>query len=212
MNCAATAVQKPESRGSSLDPTACGGQFLLMLFADYYAGLFREDIARVASALPSRHEHTPGETTLQPRSISRRNAVIRGWSPERRALFAASLFLTVLADQVCYTHFRPSYDRFRRLTMYPKWRGDCPGGCHAHIHPRVVFQAIGAREGRRGEMQELPFAAFPDDLFATMRLEVLDFVGTYLTGVDPEDFWRRCDAEMPLDFKTRYRASRRPTV
>src|SRR5690606_27668683 len=126
-------------------------------------------------ALPALHEHAPGQIALQPRTISLRNPVVRRWSVERRTLFAAGLFLTVLADQVCYTHFQASYSRFRELTMYPKWRGDCPGTCYYHIHPGAVFRAIGAHEGSLGRIEDLPFSAFPDDVIATMRHEVQVF-------------------------------------
>src|SRR5687768_12368270 len=109
-----------------------------MNLAEYYNGPFRADLGRGIEGRPPVHDHRPGEVTIQPRSISRENMVIRRWPEERRMLFASSLFLTVLSDQVCYTHYPNSYARFRELTRYPKWLGDCPGGCYNHIHPAVV--------------------------------------------------------------------------
>lgn len=172
-----------------------------MIFAEYYNELFREDVARVVTGLPARHDHGPDEVTIQPRSISGRNPVIRAWPDDRRALFACGLFLTVLADQVCYTHFRASYPTFRALTRYPKWRGDCPGGCYSHIHPGAVFYAIGAEEGRLPAWPAFPLSLLPGDLVATMQREIADFVGRFLPGVDQGAFWRHCDAEFPLGIR-----------
>ena len=183
-----------------------------MTFADYYNGRFRNDLATVIAAVPPAHEHASGEVTLQPRFLSRSNPVIHRWSEEQRMLFASALLLTVLADQVCYTHFHDVYGRFRELTAYPKWRGDCPGGCAYHIEPAVILRAIGAAEGRLATIDDLPLHAFPDDLFQTMRSEVADFFERHLPNVDGDDFWQRCDAEIPTHFKLLYLASRNGTV
>lgn len=179
-----------------------------MLFATYYHGLFREDLTLVAAAVPTTHEHDAGEVVFQPRTISRHNAVVRTWPEERRLLFAAGLFLTALVDQVCYTHFRDSYPRFRELTRYPKWRGDCPGGCFHNIHPIAVFRAIGARLGSLNDIRDLPFSALPDDLLSTGKEEVYEFMLRHLPEVAPDEFWRRCEAEIPAEFRMLYLFSR----
>lgn len=177
-----------------------------MTFRDYYNSSFRDDLRDVVRGLAPVHDH--GEFSLQPRSISVRNPTVRSWDEHRRMAFAVALFLTVLADQVCYTHFRSSYPQFRDLTQYPKWRGDCPGACHNHIHPGAVFRAIGSEEGRLGSISDLPFAEMPDEVLATMESEVTDFVRRYLPSVDAEDFWNRCDREVPLEFRFGYLRSR----
>src|SRR5688500_7663918 len=140
-----------------------------MLFADYYNKLFREDLAQVLDASPPAHAHEPDEVTIQPKTISEANLIVQSWAQDRRLLFAAGLFLTVLADQVCYTHFADSYPRFRSLTKYPKWRGDCPGGCLSHIHPGAVFRTVGRSRRPTGEKQVLPFELLPDDVISTME-------------------------------------------
>lgn len=179
-----------------------------MLFGDYYQGPFRSDLFRVIAGLAPIHDHFDG-TTLQPRIISRENAVVRSWSPERQYLFAAGLFLTVLADQVCYTHFQPQYEGFRRLTLYPKWRGDCPGACNYQIHPRHVFLTIGRRPSEHPSWEQLRYSLFPDDLLSTMESEVMSFVRSYIPDVSPEAFWQLCGAEIPPLFRILYVGSRR---
>src|SRR5687767_11977564 len=185
---------------------------MAMTFDEYYNGPFRGDLLRVIAALPSLHDHGAGEVVVQPRSVSRLNPVVRGWTSSQQMLFAASLFLTVLADQVCYTHFRSSYDRFREVTAYPKWKGDCPGGCRTNIDPAAIFAAMGRREGRSGSLADAPFAAVPNDLFETMRREVVSFVQNHLPEVDANAFWKACDREIHLDFRLLYHSSRTPSA
>ena len=177
-------------------------------FVDYYNGAFRGDLLAVLIARPSLHDHRAGETTIQPRTISRSNPIVRKWPDERRMVFATGLFLTVLADQVCFTHFQGAYRRFRDLTHYPKWRGDCPGGCASHAHPGLILERIGRREGERGSFADLPYSAAPGDLITGMEREARSFVEEHLAPVNADQFWARCDHEIPLDFRTRYLDSR----
>ena len=179
-----------------------------MQFLDYYRDSFRPDVHAVLSGLPSLHPHGSDELTIQPRTISLANPVVRRWGPEQRWAFASALYLTVLSDQVCYTHFGAAYPRFRELTQYPKWRGDCPGACWHHIHPINVFRSIGTEVGQHRDILDLPYKTLPDGLINGMETEVTDFVSRYLDAVDADDFWARCDAELPTGFRLLYMASR----
>jgi hypothetical protein len=178
-----------------------------MRLSEYYNQNFRQDLMDVLANAKSVHPHA--EVSLQPRTVSRENPTVARWPEERRLLFASALFLTVLVDQVCYTHFRDAYPTFRRLTQYPKWRGDCPGACGYHIHPEVIFRVVGQLPGPAADIEELALPLLPDDLFATMKNEIVDFVQNHLPGTDPEEFWGRCDAEIPIHFRLLYLASRR---
>lgn len=111
--------------------------------------------------------------------------------------FAAALFLSVLTDQVCFTHFKASYPEFRRLTQYPKWRGDCPGGCAWHLHPSLIFDAIGSRPGPLPRERSPRFDLLPPDVFSVFELETKDFVREYLPEVSATRFWERCVRELP---------------
>lgn len=181
-----------------------------MTFAEYYHNLFRRDLLRIVEALPPLHDHGSDEVTLQPRTLSRANPVVRGWSAPRRMLFASGLFLTLLADQVFYTYFRAAYPHFRSLTQYPKWRGDCPGGCWWHAHPETIWRAISAKEGRLlDSLDEVHYSLLPDDLLTTMRTEVEEFAKLHLREiVTPEAYWAQCEREISPAFRLQFIASR----
>ncbi|MCE9619191.1 MAG: hypothetical protein K8R92_04710 [Planctomycetes bacterium] len=179
-----------------------------MQFSEYYNHEFRADLAKAYAALPPMHEHSKGVAMIQPRMIGHDNPIVHAWPEERRLLFAASLFLTTLADQVCFTHFRDQYAAFSELTRYPKWCGDCPGACRYHIHPGAIFQIIATGNSRGKGIAKEHFALLPNDILSTMKQEVCDFVTKYLPGTDPVEFWNHCDAEIPLDFRLQYMTSR----
>lgn len=164
-------------------------------FTDYYHRDFRSDLVAVMSFPPPiDHPDDTAEGVLRPSSLTAQNPVIRRWALEHRSLFGVALFLTVLVDQVCYTHFASAYNEFRALTRYPKLKGDCPSTCGYHVHPRAIFHVLGRS----------PFALYPTtppiELHASipaMRREVEAFVTAYLPPVDPAEFWQRCEAEIP---------------
>lgn len=173
-----------------------------MSFSEYYNNSFRQDLQRVVTAMPPLHDHGDGEVTIQPRTLSIANPVIRGWREDRRILFAAALFLTILVDEVCYTYFQPAYPSFRALTLYPKLRGDCPGGCSWHAHPELIWHSIGTLEGqpyRRTE--DLPFQHLPGDFLNAMEEETRSFLAAHLTEIDPDVFWERCAREISPVFR-----------
>jgi hypothetical protein len=165
----------------------------IMTFREYYGEPFRSDLSAVVTSNPSPHSEAD-EVTIQPRTLSTENSVIRVWEPERLRLFATALYYTILVDQVCYTHFGSVYSQFKVLTRYPKFRGDCPGGCYGHIHPMNILKAIGSELGPAnnwsGQVILLVEAA------EVMHAEVRDFFRTYLRAVDGEHFWRKCVDEM----------------
>jgi hypothetical protein len=171
-----------------------------MNFADYYGLPFRRDITAVLGGLAPMHEHVAGEVVLQPRTLSSLNPAVRALSDERQALFACALFLTIVADQVCYTHFRSAYDRFRALTQYPKLKGDCPGGCSAHIHPSNAL-AVGSEPGRPQWSAPDIAARLPADVLLVMRAEVSSFISEHLPELNPGEFWEQVDREIPVDLR-----------
>lgn len=178
-----------------------------MLFVEYYGAPFRADLAAVVAGLPPMHEHDPYTIVLQPRTLSTKNPAVRALSEERRGLFACALFLTIVADQVCYTHFRPHYSGFLTLTRYPKLLGDCPGGCYTNIHPQNAF-AIGGRLGAR-DRSILKFQGLlPSDVLDVMRKEVQSFVTEHMPELGAEDFWAHVDREIPLELRLVVASSR----
>lgn len=172
-----------------------------MTFDEYYRERFRHDLAAILAAATRSHEH-PGDpegATLQPRSLSQENVAIRTLEGEVVVRFATALYFTVLVDEVMYTYYRAHYGTFEDLTRYPKFRGDCPGGCSSHIHPSNVLRAINQRPGSWShdtpeDLREVIREAIP-----VMRREVVEFFPVHLSLVDGVDVWRRCCAESPLD-------------
>lgn len=178
-----------------------------MQFSEYYGAHFRSDISAIVAGLAQIHEHDPGAIILQPLTLSSENPAVRALPEERRALFACALFLTIVADQVCYTYFPASYPRFAELTRYPKLKGDCPGGCYTNIHPRNAF-AIGGRPGARDRGILHYQRLLPPDVISVMRSEVLSFVDEYMPDLSSKAFWTLVDREIPLELRLAVAAGR----
>jgi len=109
--------------------------------------------------------------------------------------FAVALFLTVLTDMVCFTHFKTHYNKFRNLTRYPKFIGNCPGGCNYHYHPSDIFFAM--NKGRSATEQHLVFYDKFLGAIETMKEETINFFKEYLPEVNGDDFWGKCQKEFP---------------
>ena len=174
---------------------------------EYYGDPFREDLASVMASGRSSHLHDP-DPAIQPRTLSTETPVIRSWNAQQRGLFAAALFITVLSDQVCYTYFRDCYAAFRVLTMYPKLKGDCPGGCSTNIDPSSVFGATGRAPGAWPREDEVNYAALPVDLFAVLAIEIRSFFPARLAAIDPDQFLSHCETSIPSGFRLLHSASR----
>lgn len=173
-----------------------------MKLSTYYHSDFRGDLRDLIACAPIARSHTLGEITIQPRTLSTENPTVRAWAAERRTLFASSLFITIMADQVCYTYFRAQYPQFRALTRYPKLKGDCPGGCYTHIHSVNAFGAIGKQPGSfPGQDRDMRYELVPRDLLSVLKVEVSDFFARHLPTVSAEEFWLRCDQSIPFDLR-----------
>ncbi len=118
------------------------------------------------------------------------------WDEQRKSLFASALLLTVLVDQVCYTYFKEQYPQFRVLTMYPKFCGDCPGGCYSNQHPLNVLETIGKRPGYSHHYERLPDCPLAESFAAILDAEVNSFCETHMPLLDAKEFLKRCHAEL----------------
>ncbi len=177
-----------------------------MTFTDYYRRQFRGDIQRFMMSIPSEsrnHDHDKSVFTIQYERLTKDTQHLDVIEPENRAHFAIALFLSVLVDEVCYTHFKSIYPQFRNLTRYPKFIGNCPGGCHYHFHPRDIFAAINySRDGQNSARRpDVSVFALFDEASDVMKEEVFDFFTNHLPDVDPNTFWRRCVDEFPYRTK-----------
>jgi hypothetical protein len=107
-----------------------------------------------------------------------------------------ALFFTVLVDQVCYSHFRGVYEAFRRLTEYPKFKGDCPGACSYHLHPSRILSALNRPTGAPGRALPFEYAQLLGEGIPVMRREVEEFRRDHLPTLDAGALWDRCLAEV----------------
>ena len=170
-----------------------------MTFAAYYESTFRDDLASVLRSAPAPNHisEDAAEVVIQPRVLSRENETVRLWPIERRALFGVALFFTVLVDQACYTHFHGLYESFRRLTAYPKFKGDCPGGCYHHLHPSEIFSSLGRPPGLTDRALPPEYAQVLEEALPVMLHEVQEFSRDQLPALDGAALWDRCLAELP---------------
>lgn len=187
-----------------------------MTLDEYYNRQFRYDLTCFFDAIPenSKHHMFFSESfTIQYSNLARNSSYMRQIPVEKIAFFSYSLFITVLADQVCYSHFKEYYEPFRVLTQYPKFIGDCPGGCRYNLHSSGIFDAVNNERSylywrhhrtRNRNYIEVEKIDFDDDGFKMtaelMKKEVFDFFPKYIPALDVEAFWTCCLREMPLCF------------
>jgi hypothetical protein len=149
------------------------------------------------------HAYDKSIFTIQYETLTKDTPHLDVIAPDQRAHFAIALFLSILVDEVCYTHFKMQYAQFRSLTLYPKFIGNCPGGCHYHLHPGDIFAAINySRDGQNaGRRPDVTVYGLFDEASDVMKSEVFDFFTQHMTTVDPTEFWRRCVSEFPYRTK-----------
>ena len=119
----------------------------MMEFHRYYNNDFRSDLTSFLSTIPdsSRYHHnldTRSEVTIQLERLTSNHNHLNFLNKATRLNFAHALYWTILVDMVMYTHFRESYDAFRKLTNYPKLIGNCTHGCYHHYHPRNIYDEM----------------------------------------------------------------------
>ena len=124
------------------------------MFATYYRMKFRQDINQFFSNIPDQSRFHEDKQNKQVFSIQYERLTmdfdnLDFLNKDEREYFGVSLFFTVLTDMVCYTHFKQLYDNYRKFTLYPKFIGNCPGGCRYHYHPSDIFAAMNFSRTKR---------------------------------------------------------------
>ena len=178
-----------------------------MTFCEYYRQQFRPDIERFMLSIPvesRNHDYDKSVFTIQYERLTKDTTHLNVVALEQRAYFSIALFLSVLVDQVCYTHLRQHYSQFRALTLSPKFIGNCPGGCHYHFHPREIFAAVNySRDGKNNAQRpDIVVYNLFDEASDVMKKEIYDFFMNHMTTISPDDFWKRCVSEFP--YRTKY--------
>ena len=173
-------------------------------FEIYYKTGFSEDLNRFFSTIPDEsrfhHGYKPATLTIQFNRLTRDCDHLDFLSPENKVNFGIALFFTVLADMVCYSQFREYYEKFRGLTLYPKFIGNCMHACSYHFNPREILEAMNCSANRPISPRSSKWLDFREkfkEAIPTMEEEAVEFFEKYLIEIDGNEFWKRCKSEFP---------------
>ncbi len=178
-------------------------------FATYYKNRFRQDINQFFSTIPDQsrfHEDNQNKQTysIQYERLTRDFDHLNFLTKPEKEYFGVALFFTVLTDMVCYSHFRQYYEHFKQLTRYPKFIGNCPGGCHYHYHPSDIFAAMNYSRKNQLDILSSERLDFFDkfiEAIKTMKDETIDFINEHIKEIDSTQFWETCKREFPYRLK-----------
>ena len=175
-------------------------------FKTYYASKFRQDIGQFFSTIPDEsrfHEDTRNKQlfSIQYGRLTPNSTHLKFLKKEEKELFGIALFFTVLTDMVCFAHFKSNYSAFKALTRYPKFIGNCPGGCHYHYHPSDIFAAMNKDLDILSD-ERLNFYDKFNESIETMEIETVEFFENHLPAVNGNEFWDKCKKEFPYRLKT----------
>ncbi|PIV97007.1 MAG: hypothetical protein COZ16_02715 [Flavobacteriaceae bacterium CG_4_10_14_3_um_filter_31_253] len=170
-------------------------------FKTYYSSKFRQDINQFFSTIPddSRfHEDKDNKQifSIQHERLTPSKNHLDFLDKDEKEYFGVALFFTVLTDMVCYTYYKDKYEKFQRLTRYPKLIGNCLSWCHYHLHPRDIFYAM--NQGRKPSEPQLLFIDKFFDAIETMKIETIEFFNKHLSEINGEIFWENCQREFPF--------------
>lgn len=120
---------------------------ILNEFITYYNNQFKDDLEHFFALVPEQSKYHEDREEKKLLAIQyeyltpEKNSLyfLRGKS---KLYFCVALFHTILIDMAFYTHFRNSYEKFQKFTMYPKLIGNCLSWCHIHLHPYSIFRAV----------------------------------------------------------------------
>jgi hypothetical protein len=171
-------------------------------FQTYYKSKFRDDINRFFSTIPDEskfHDDINRKETfsIQYERLTPALKHLNFLEKEGKENFGVALFFTVLVDMVCFSHFKVSYAKFRNLTMYPKFIGNCRSGCLYHYHPNDIFLAM--NKGHTSALSHLFFKVKFIEAIEIMSIETINFFKEHLSEIDGELFWDKCKKEFPYN-------------
>jgi|GEM_PF-1481999 len=111
-----------------------------VIFEKYYKEQFPHDLRMIME----QHGHSHGEegTYISIQLLTKKN-ILQHVAEDHFVLFFSFLSLTILLDELMYTHFRDKYPSFRATTMYPKVEY---GITWCHVHPWRILRTPSGRE------------------------------------------------------------------
>lgn len=174
-------------------------------FGIYYRDKFQQDISLFFSSIPDQskfHEDNQSRQTfsIQYERLSRDFDHLNQLSKSDKEYFGVALFFTILTDMVCYSYFKDNYNNFKSLTHYPKFIGNCPGGCHFHYHPSDIFAAMNfsrLKPLKIDSPERLDFHEKFYEAIPIMENETKDFFSEKIREINGQKFWEKCTMNFP---------------
>jgi hypothetical protein len=171
-----------------------------MDFKTYYSSKFQEDLTVFFSTIPIEskfHEDKQNKLiySVQLERLTPSFNHLEFLEKETKEYFGVALFFVVLIDMVCFTHFKIHYKKFKVLTRYPKFIGNCPCVCNVHYHPIEIFLAL----NKAGSNQKTCLNFFDKlaEAIDTMHKETINFLTKHVPEIEGEMFWSKCKKEFP---------------
>ncbi len=169
-------------------------------FSTYYNQQFRQDLNTFFSGIPDGskfHEDREKKNifSVQIERLTGNYPHLDFLNNEEKAFFGVALYFTVLVDMVCYTYYKEDYVYLQNLTRYPKFIGNCMGGCRFHFHPSRIFEFMSQNQSgrKRPAFSEIFELAIP-----VMKQETEDFFQEHMLQINGIRFWEKCQAEFPF--------------
>lgn len=171
-------------------------------FDKYYNEQFRQDIQTFFSKIPAISKHTFDDKsifTVQYQTLTKDFDYLDFLAYEKKAYFGTALFFTVLVDQVCYSHYQVYYDKFQNLTRYPKFVGNSPSTDRTNFPPRDIFSAFNYSRDKEKmfDSKDVDFLTAFSEAKPVMKKETVEFFKTHIIEINGEDFWKKCERELP---------------
>ncbi|WP_431107187.1 hypothetical protein [Winogradskyella poriferorum] len=171
-------------------------------FDKYYNGMFRQDIQTFFSKIPERSKHTFDDRkifTVQYQTLTKDFDCLDFLDKEMKAFFGTALFFTVLVDQVCYSHYQDYYNKFQKLTRYPKFVGNSPSTDRTNFPPIDIFSAFNYSRDKEKmfNTENVEFWAVFNKAKPVMKKDTINFFKTHMNEIDGEEFWKKCEQELP---------------
>jgi hypothetical protein len=172
-------------------------------FASYYTTQFKSDLRQFFSSIPDEsrfHEDSQNKRifSIQYERLTRDHDHLNFLEKSDKEYFGIALYFSILIDMVFYSDYKQDYEKFRKLTLYPKFIGNCLSTCHFHCHPNVIFTAMNKSRNRVvGNTDLLVFGEKFNEAKMIMEKETKEFLRLYMEGIVEDEFWEKCRKEFP---------------
>lgn len=189
-------------------------------FTTYYNQQFQQDLLRFVGQIPAdgNKHYNKQEFSIQYFFLTPNYKYLDVIPADRQALFAVSLFWTVLVDQTVYSNYRPDYSTFQRKTLYPKFIGNCTAPslmssqCGHNQNPRRILEAVNDFEDKGNlfdfdreifkkdesinHRQKINFDNLLEQSKFTMQHEIKDYFENHHPNINWTEVWGKCLTEV----------------